>query len=41
MIYAWLRYPRTSSNPEHMMWFCPATLSVLAESVGLQVTMWS
>jgi len=38
MIYAWLKYPRTCSNPEHMMWFCPATLTVLAESVGLQVT---
>lgn len=38
VLYAWLKYPRTVSNPEHTMWFCPATLRRLVESRSLTVT---
>jgi SAM-dependent methyltransferase len=37
VLYAWLRFPKTASNPEHLMWFCPSTLSVLAAQAGLAV----
>jgi SAM-dependent methyltransferase len=40
VLYAWLKYPRTCSNPEHTMWFCPSTMRVLAERCGLQVRRW-
>jgi 2-polyprenyl-3-methyl-5-hydroxy-6-metoxy-1,4-benzoquinol methylase len=40
IMYALLKYPRTCSNPEHTMWFCPQTLSVLAERCGLRVLHW-
>ncbi len=39
-LYAWLNFPKTYSNPEHTMWFCPETMSVLAERSGLAVRAW-
>lgn len=36
-IYAWGRYPKTCSNPEHTMWLCPTTIAQLVERVGLEV----
>jgi SAM-dependent methyltransferase len=38
--YSWLKYPKTCSNPEHTMWFCPSTIAVLAMRAGLQVVKW-
>jgi len=35
--YSWLKYPKTCSNPEHTMWFCPSTIAVLARRSGLRV----
>ena len=35
--YALAKYPRTSENPEHTMWFCPRTLEELASRAGLQI----
>ena len=35
MVYAWLKWPKTCSNDDHKMWFCPSTLSVLAGRSGL------
>lgn len=37
IIYAWFKYPRTCSNPEHVAWYCPATLTALAERNGFRV----
>lgn len=37
VLYAWVKYPRTCSNPEHVAWFCPATMQALAERTGLTV----
>ena len=37
LLYAWLKYPKTCSNPEHTLWFCPATIRYLAERSGLVV----
>ena len=37
IFYAWFKYPRTCSNPEHVAWYCPATLTALAERNGYQV----
>jgi SAM-dependent methyltransferase len=37
VVYAWLRYPKTCSNPEHVTWFCPATLTELARRADLVV----
>jgi 2-polyprenyl-3-methyl-5-hydroxy-6-metoxy-1,4-benzoquinol methylase len=36
-LYALRNYPRTCENEEHVMWFCPRTLSALAERCGLLV----
>ena len=40
VLYAWLKYPRTCYNAEHVSWFCPSTLQVLAHRCGLRVTDW-
>jgi SAM-dependent methyltransferase len=37
LAYAYLKYPKTCSNPEHTMWFCPATIRQLADRCGLTV----
>lgn len=37
VLYAWVKYPKTCSNPEHVTWYCPATLRAMAERVGLTV----
>lgn len=34
ILYGWVKYPRTCSNPEHTMWFCPTTLRQLGERLG-------
>jgi 2-polyprenyl-3-methyl-5-hydroxy-6-metoxy-1,4-benzoquinol methylase len=36
-LYAWLKYPKTCSNDEHQMWYCPTTLQQIAESNGFRV----
>ena len=41
VLYAWLKFPRTVANPEHTMWFCPATLTRLAGMSGFRVCHWS
>jgi SAM-dependent methyltransferase len=38
--YAFLKYPKTCQNLEHTCWFCPQTLTVLAEREGLRVIHW-
>lgn len=30
-LYAWLRFPKTCSNDEHVLWLCPTTLRQLAD----------
>jgi 2-polyprenyl-3-methyl-5-hydroxy-6-metoxy-1,4-benzoquinol methylase len=40
VLYSWIRFPKTCSNPEHTMWLCPTTMRQLAERVGLQVDTW-
>jgi len=37
---AFLKYPKTCSNPEHTMWFCPATLLQLVSRYGYTVLHW-
>jgi len=37
LLYAWMKYPKTCPNPEHVSWFCVSTLSELAASQGLRV----
>ncbi|HXX93563.1 MAG TPA: class I SAM-dependent methyltransferase [Planctomycetota bacterium] len=38
--YAFMKFPKTCQNPEHTCWFCPQTLTVLAERVGMRVVHW-
>ena len=38
--YAFLKYPKTCQNLEHTCWFCPRTLTTLAERSGLKVVHW-
>jgi SAM-dependent methyltransferase len=35
--YSWFKWPRTCSNPEHTMWFCPSTLRRLAIVSGFRI----
>ncbi|MGI9119856.1 MAG: class I SAM-dependent methyltransferase [Acidimicrobiales bacterium] len=35
VLYAWLKFPKTTGNPEHTMWFCPTTMKRLVEEIGL------
>lgn len=37
IVYSWIKWPRTCSNPEHTMWFCPSTLSRLASVSGFRI----
>jgi len=39
-VYAFINYPRTCQNLEHTCWFCPQTMTVLAERLGLKVVHW-
>lgn len=36
-VYAWVRYPKTCPNDEHVLWLCPTTLTQLAEREGFRV----
>lgn len=40
VLYALKNFPRTCENPEHVAWFCPATLSELVGRCGLEVVHW-
>lgn len=37
-LYALLKFPRTSQNPEHTCWFCPRTMTELAGRNGFKVS---
>ena len=39
--YAWLKFPKTCSNTDHTMWYCPSTMSVLAGKCGLAVASYA
>jgi SAM-dependent methyltransferase len=39
-MYAFMKYPKTCQNLEHTCWFCPQTMTVLAERLGLKVIHW-
>ncbi len=39
-LYALKNFPRTCSNPQHTMWFCPSTLEELARRAGLRIERW-
>lgn len=36
-LYAFLKFPRTCQNPQHTSWFCPQTMTALAERHGFVV----
>lgn len=36
-VYALLKFPKTCSNKEHTVWFCPSTLRELARRYGYKV----
>jgi hypothetical protein len=40
VLYALKNFPRTCSNPEHTMWFCPSTMAEVARRAGLRVERW-
>jgi len=37
MLRSMMKWPKTSPNPEHVAWFCPGTMALLAERCGLVV----
>ena len=37
VLYAWLRFPHTCSNDEHVMWFCPSTINTVAKGHGFRI----
>lgn len=37
LLYATLKFPKTCQNPEHSCWFCPRTMTELAERSGFKV----
>jgi SAM-dependent methyltransferase len=37
-LYAFLKFPKTCQNPEHTCWFCPRTMTELAERSGFKVS---
>ena len=41
ILYAWVKFPKTCSNAEHATWFCPTTLSELAQRQGFAVASWT
>lgn len=40
-LYALKNFPKTCSNAEHTMWFCPSTMHELARRAGLVVQDWA
>jgi hypothetical protein len=38
--YALLKFPKTCSNPEHVNWYCPSTLTSLAQRERFAVKHW-
>jgi|SRR5579863_8005231 len=39
-VYAFFKYPNTCQNPEHTIYFCPASLQELASRAHLKVVHW-
>ncbi len=39
-LYAFLKFPKTCSNPEHTCWFCPQTLQELSRRAGFRTVHW-
>ena len=39
-VYALLRFPTTCINPEHTVWFCPATLTEIVHRAGFTLIHW-
>jgi SAM-dependent methyltransferase len=37
IVYAFMKFPKTCSNPDHTCWFCPQTLSVLIQRCGYKI----
>ena len=37
ILYAFYKYPETSSNPEHTCWFCPSNIYSLADRTGYTI----
>jgi SAM-dependent methyltransferase len=40
LAYAWYKFPKTCSNPEHTLWLCPQTLMTLTARCDLRVVHW-
>lgn len=40
VLYALVKYPRTSENEDHVLWLCPRTLEELARRQDLEVEHW-
>jgi len=40
VLYAIVKFPKTCSNPEHTVWFCPSTLTELVQRYGFKVRHW-
>lgn len=40
IIYAWHRFPKTCSNPEHTTWFCPSSMNEPVQRHGFSVVSW-
>ena len=39
-LYAQYKFPKTCANEGHVQWFCPATLTALAQQNGYRVVHW-
>ncbi|MBW3660095.1 MAG: class I SAM-dependent methyltransferase [Gemmatimonadetes bacterium] len=40
VLYAFLKYPKTCENEDHVVWLCPRTMEELARRRGLAVDRW-
>lgn len=41
VLYALIKFPKTCSNPDHAVWLCPQTISVLFARMRLRVLEWT